>query len=71
LLVDFFDSTAQAQAISTLLHDFSLRSRLSAAAQQTAFTYDCNAGLAGWLDLLGVDTTTTVSSTSKNLLNGL
>lgn len=71
LLVDFFDSMAQAQAISTFLHDFSLRNRLSAAAQQGALAYDCSAGLAGWLDLLGVDTTTTVGSTGKNLLDSL
>ena len=71
LLVDFFDPMAQAQAISMLLNDFSLRNRLSAAAQQGALAYDCNAGIAGWLDLLGVDTTTTVGSTGKNLLNNL
>lgn len=52
LLVDFFDSHAQADAIERLLNEPALRQQLSSAAQQRASDYSAARGLSAWRKLI-------------------
>jgi len=54
LLVDFFDVSAQVEAIQLLLDQSELRRRLATAAQVSAQAYDADRGLSHWRMLLGV-----------------
>lgn len=60
LLVDFFDASLQAAAVVHLLEQPDLRTELKTEAQRTARLYSCEEGHRRWLELLGVDTPTTV-----------
>ena len=51
-LVDFFDVSAQVQAIEELLDNSDHRHRLATAAAQKARDYSCANGLQRWLELI-------------------
>lgn len=58
LLVDFFDSTAQADALERLLNQPELRRRLAAECQAQAAGYAATAGIEAWLRLICQDPNT-------------
>ena len=62
LLVDFFDVTAQVEALERLLDERPLARRLAARAIEAARAFDAQLGLAGWKTLLSVDAHQTAQS---------
>jgi glycosyltransferase involved in cell wall biosynthesis len=52
LLVDFFDSAAQANALESLLNDPASREALARGAQQTAGSFAADLGVRAWIQLL-------------------
>ena len=51
VLVDFFSSEDQANAIEALLDSKGRRQDLSDSARRASAAYDCNAGLKAWIEL--------------------
>ncbi len=60
MLVDFFNVKEQVMVLDSLFDDPTLRKRLAKAASLASKRYKFANGLAGWKQLLGVDTTTSV-----------
>ena len=56
LLVDFFDVPAQVAAVSRLLDDRGLASRLALSAQKVSNAYDSSVCLDAWYQIMSVDT---------------
>ena len=55
VLVDFFSSEDQANAIEALLDSKGRRQDLSDSARRASAAYDCNAGLKAWIELMSVN----------------
>ena len=65
VLVDFFSSELQANAVEALLESRDKRESLASAARKASFAYDCSKGLRAWMELISVNSDQTAQRSGK------
>ena len=71
VLVDFFSSEQQANAIEVLLESADRRQALAGAARQASGDYDCKEGLRSWIDIMSVNSDQTAQRPGTDGVDGV